>query len=434
MQAISPRWLLRMLPWVQVGAGTYRLNRRAYFRIGDGRVDVTKTGDQVRVIPRDLGELPTLRGLRDVEVLEGLADRFVQQQIQPGEMIVESGQPADRLVLIAHGKARQIATGKYGDETVLRVLADGDYVGGQALTTDESDWDFSLRAETPCTLLILTRESFQEVNSRSETLREHIQRVRDSLLPPRNRVGERDIAIAAGQSGEARLPGSYADYELAPREYPLSVAETVLRIHTRVADLYNNPMNQLEQQLRLTIEALRERQEKELITNPEFGLLHNVDLRQRISTQTGPPTPDDLDDLLARRRRSRFFLAHPRAIAAFGRECSRRGLYPQTVEVHGRRVPAWRGVPLLPSDKIPIKADNTTSVLVLRTGEEDQGVIGLHQTGIPDEYQPGLSVRLTSVNNKAVMSYLVSAYYSVAVLVPDALGILDNVEVARYHD
>ena len=64
----------------------------------------------------------------------------------------------------------------------------------------------------------------------------------------------------------------------------------------------------------------------------------------------------------------------------------------------------------------------------MRTGEEKQGVVGLHQTGIPDEYQPSLSVRYMGVNEKAIISYLVSAYYSAAVLVPDALGVLESVE------
>jgi len=94
-------------------------------------------------------------------------------------------------------------------------------------------------------------------------------------------------------------------------------------------------------------------------------------------------------------------------------------------------VPAWRGVPLLPCDKIPITGSGTTSILVLRTGEDDNGVIGLHRTGIPDEYQPSLSVRFMGVNEKALLSYLVSAYYSAAVLVPDALGVLENVEIGH---
>jgi hypothetical protein len=62
---------------------------------------------------------------------------------------------------------------------------------------------------------------------------------------------------------------------------------------------------------------------------------------------------------------------------------------------------------------------------------EKQGVIGLHQTGIPDEVQPGLNARFMGINEKAITSYLVSAYYSAAVLVPDALGILENVEVGQ---
>ncbi|MGH3669254.1 MAG: Crp/Fnr family transcriptional regulator, partial [Pseudonocardiaceae bacterium] len=186
-----------------------------------------------------------------------------------------------------------------------------------------------------------------------------------------------------------------------------------------------------EQQLRLTIEALREKQEEQLINNTDFGLLHNVDFRQRIHTRTGPPTPDDMDALLTRRRKTRFFLAHPRAIAAFGRECNRRSIRPPSVEVEGHQVTAWRGVPIFPCNKIPITAHRTSSILAMRTGMEDEGVIGLRQTGIPDEVEPGLNVRFMGIDDKAIISYLVSAYYSAAVLVPNALGVLENVEIAR---
>jgi hypothetical protein len=246
----------------------------------------------------------------------------------------------------------------------------------------------------------------------SAALRAHVDRFRATTRRPQNKHGEKEIAVTAG-------------------EYELSVAQTVLRVHTRVADLFNDPMNQLEQQLRLTVEALRERQEYELVNNREFGLLHNADLRQRIHTRGGPPTPDDLDELLSMRRSTKLFLAHPQAIAAFGRECTKRGIYPAPTEMDGHTVPSWRGVPILPCGKIPISDTHTTSILAMRTGEDDQGVIGLHQTGIPDEYQPSLSVRFMGINEQAIMSYLVSAYYSAAVLVPDALGVLDHVELSH---
>jgi hypothetical protein len=94
-------------------------------------------------------------------------------------------------------------------------------------------------------------------------------------------------------------------------------------------------------------------------------------------------------------------------------------------------VPAWRGVPLLPCDKIPIRADRTSAILVMRLGVDHQGVIGLHHAGLPDEVEPGLSVRRMAIGDQAITSYLISAYFSAAVLVPDALGILEDVQVGR---
>jgi CRP-like cAMP-binding protein len=431
IQGVSSRWLLRMLPWVEATAGTYRVNRRLTYTVGDGRVTFTNTGADVRVIPQELCELPLLRGFDDEAVLTALADRFEQQEFAAGDVIVESGQPADQVFLIAHGKVNKIGTGEYGDHTVLDVLADGQHFGDQVLADTQTNWDFTIKAITPCTVLTLRRQALYQLNGQAEALRAHVQRALSGPAPARNKHGEASIDITSGHAGEPDLQGTYVDYELAPREYELAVAQTVLRVHSRVADLYNQPMNQLEQQLRLTIEALRERQENELVNNREFGLLHNADLKQRIHTRTGPPTPDDLDELLSRRRKSRFFLAHPRTIAAFRRECSKRSITMETVDVQGSAVSGWRGVPILPCDKIPITDAGTSSILVLRTGEEDQGVIGLHQTGIPDEYQPGLNIRFMGINDKALLKYLVSTYYSAAVLVPDALGLLEHVEIGR---
>jgi CRP-like cAMP-binding protein len=431
MQGISPRWLLRALPWEEVSGGTYRVNRRLTYTLGDGRVSFTNVGADVRVVPQELRELPLLRGFDDEDALGALADRFEQREFQPGQVIVEFGNLADRVYIIAHGKVSKIGTGKYGDQTVLGVLADGDFFGVQVLAQPDGIWEFSTKALTPCIVLSLPRQAIEQVIGQSDALRAHIQRVVSSPGKPRNRHGEAAIDLAAGHVGEEELPGTYVDYDLEPREYPLSVAQTVLRVHSRVADLYNNSMNQVEQQLRLTVHALRERQEHELINNREFGLLHNADLKQRISTQGGPPTPDDLDELLSRRRKTRFFLAHPRAIAAFGRECNSRGLYPEPVPHDGRVFAGWRGLPILPCDKIPVSDTRTTSILAMRVGAKDEGVIGLHETGIPDEIEPGLNVRFTGINEKAVISYLVSTYYSAAVLVPDALGVLENVELGR---
>lgn len=91
-------------------------------------------------------------------------------------------------------------------------------------------------------------------------------------------------------------------------------------------------------------------------------------------------------------------------------------------------------MPILPCNKIPISKENTSSVLVMRTGEDNQGVIGLRQTGLPEEYEPGLSVRFMGISEQAIISYLVTTYFSAAILVPDALGVLENVQIARRRD
>ncbi|MEU3980817.1 family 2B encapsulin nanocompartment shell protein [Streptomyces sp. NPDC026672] len=431
MRGISSRWLTRVLPWVDVPGGTYRVNRRLSYVLGDGRVTFVRTGVLVRVVPAELAELPPLRGFSDGPALEALAERFEQREFAPGEVIVTAGRPADHVHLVAHGKVERIGEGPYGDEAVLGLLADGDTFGGRVLADPDGVWEFTARAATATTVLALPYTAFEELAERLPGLRAHMAAVRRDGRRPVNGSGEAEIALGSGHTGEPELPHTFVDYEPEPREYELSVAQTVLRVHTRVADLYNEPMNQTEQQLKLTIRELRERQEYELVNDRDFGLLHNVDFDQRITTRSGPPTPDDLDELLSMRRGTDFLFAHPRAIAAFGRECNRRGLYFGGVELNGHRLPAWRGVPLLPCGKIPVVGGRTSSVLALRVGEDDQGVIGLYRTGIPEEFEPGLNVRFMGVNEQAVTSYLVSTYFSAAVLVPDALGVLENVEVAR---
>ena len=429
MQEITSRWLLRVLPWVQVSGGVFRLNRRLTYSLGDGKITFIPNGADLRVIPQELRELALLREFDDDEALTALANRFVQREYTAGQAIVERGDAADQIVLIAHGKVEQVGLGKYGDETVIGRLADGDHFMWQAIIETQDQWEFTARTVTAATVLTLSQQAFEEVAGQFPALLSHVARIQEGRQRPQNPFGEAAIAKASGHVGEPTLPQTFVDYETRPREYELSISQTVLRVHTRVADLFNDPMDQIQQQLRLTVEALREEQEHEMVNNRGFGLLNNAAFSQRIPTRTGPPTPDDFDEMLAMVRDAGVFLAHPRTIAAFGRECNKRGIYPQAIDMGGQKAPAWRGVPVLPCNKIPISQARTSSVLLMRLGAEDQGVIGLHQTGIPDEYQPSLNVRFMGIDERAVINYLVTAYYSCAVLVPDAVAVLEEVQI-----
>ena len=244
----------------------------------------------------------------------------------------------------------------------------------------------------------------------------------------------RDVRVACSQRDESELPQTYVDYDEAPREYFLNAVSTILDVHTRISDLYSSPHDQIKEQLRLTIETIKENQESELINNPDYGLLSQVTDDQRIFPLSGAPTPDDLDELLTKVwKEPAFFLAHPLAIAAFGREATRRGTPPPTVSLFGSQFITWRGIPLIPSNKIPV-ADGKSKILLLRVGDKRQGVVGLFQPGLPGEQSPGLSVRFMGINDQAISSYLISLYCSLAVLTPDALAVLDDVEIGKYHD
>ena len=71
-----------------------------------------------------------------------------------------------------------------------------------------------------------------------------------------NEFGEAKVDLLTVDGGEPELPTSFVDYEINPREYHLSTIQTVVRTHTRVTDLYSNRIDQLRQQVRLTVEAV----------------------------------------------------------------------------------------------------------------------------------------------------------------------------------
>jgi hypothetical protein len=253
----------------------------------------------------------------------------------------------------------------------------------------------------------------------------------------RNRVAEdKPIEVLCSREAESVIPGTYAGYEETPREYRLSSINALVNVDTRIADIFSNPYDQVREQLRVTVEGVKERQENELLNNADYGLLNNVPDSQRISTRKGAPTPDDLDELLTKVwKEPSFFIANPQAIAAFGRECTRRGVPPPTVTLFGSPFLTWRGVPLIPTNKIHIAGkEPSTRILLIRIGERRQGVIGLFQPGLTGEQSPGLSVRFMGISEKGLASYLISLYCSASVLTDDAIASLDNVEVGRYHE
>src|SRR5579871_1973050 len=134
MQGITNRWVQKVLPWVDVKGGTYRVNRRVSYAVGDGRLEVLQTADRVSIIPAELGEFPALRGYDDADVLTAIAGRFVQRELESGTVLAEAGAPVDEIYVIVHGRLSRAGANAYGDDKRLGVVADGDYLGAAAMT------------------------------------------------------------------------------------------------------------------------------------------------------------------------------------------------------------------------------------------------------------------------------------------------------------
>ncbi|MFG3498798.1 family 2B encapsulin nanocompartment shell protein [Streptomyces sp. NPDC047928] len=436
MRGITPRYLLRALPWVDVESGVYRVNRRRTYVLGDDRISTHSdegAGGPARVIPGDLRELPYLRDADDALLTE-LAGAFTEVTFEPGELLAQDGDTADRLWVLVRGRAEKRATGLYGEDALLEVIGDGQFFDLEAWTRAEP-MPYRVQALTAGVAVCLDRTALAALSDRHAPLAAAV----DTYLTDGTAMAGAEVPVdlSAGHAGEPDLPGTFVDYEDTPREYHMTLAQTVLRVHTRVADLYNGPIDQTRAQANLTAHALRERQEASLLNHPRFGLFHNVAPGQRVQSRTGAPTPDDLDELLSRVwKQPSYFLAHPKAIAAFARECTRRGVPPVTDSRFGSPLLTWRGVPLLPSDKVRFSGGGagTTEILLMRMGEAEQGVVGLRPAAVADEIEPGLSMRNMGVDQKGITSYLMTAYFNAAVLVEDATAVLQNVGVHNYHD
>jgi hypothetical protein len=178
-----------------------------------------------------------------------------------------------------------------------------------------------------------------------------------------NAFGEREPDLQSGHEGEVDVPRTFVDYEQEPREIGLNLVQTVLQVHSRVTDVYNSPYDQLDQQMRLAVEGMKERQEWDLINDRQTGLLGQVAEPMRIQTRGGAPTPDDMDDLLSLVWKQPALL--PRAPQ--GDRGLRQGVHPRGVPPPHDADPRLAlphlagGAARAPSDKLAIRAHRPVS-------------------------------------------------------------------------
>jgi hypothetical protein len=275
-----------------------------------------------------------------------------------------------------------------------------------------------------------------------------INQVTEDYLRPRtmargdlSQLPRTTLRVEHSQPEGTVLPASYANFDPHPRTVSLEPIQAVVKIHTLVPALYSNNFDQLQEQIDITADYIYEMEENLLFNHATFGLLKNVSPPFRLTVE-GPPTPDVLDDMLSRVWiEPDLFAMHPEALQDFHARASALGIGVDAVERCGGRFSAWRGIPILPTNKLHliskpaeevagrrfeqvdrVRGQATTHVVLMRTGEEKQGVVGLYEANNKGSNRyPQISVDFMGISDDAVASYLMTMYQAAAVLTPDAL-------------
>src|SRR4029078_418272 len=91
MMSITPRWLLSMLPWVQVNGGTYRVNRTKVELSKAERICVDISGGMASFPTESLRSVPLFSTLTDT-ITARLASRFKTEEVSLGNKLIGEGE------------------------------------------------------------------------------------------------------------------------------------------------------------------------------------------------------------------------------------------------------------------------------------------------------------------------------------------------------
>lgn len=218
-----------------------------------------------------------------------------------------------------------------------------------------------------------------------------------------------------GNVSEGNIP-----YIKDPHVVKLYAVETILKIPSTVLDIYNIPHGQLTQQLKLTLEMIMEASEDLSFFHENYGLLPYCKEHDRMLDPESKNLPHILDTMMEHVWiKPSFFVMHQSSLRQLLFDCTSMGIYPSTIDVFGCSFISWRGIPILPSNKL----DNggKSYIFLMRTGEDVRGVVMLKNSSLTHNKIKSLSVKEKSTDSKGISSFHIAYYCNVAVLSPDAI-------------
>ena len=131
---------------------------------------ISASGRHAAIEPRRLATIPLFSSLTP-ELHARLATRFTTMDVPVGRTLFEEGERGDMLYVIVRGRVAVARRGPNDAELHVGVLEDGDFFGEIALL-EEVRRTATVRALTPCLLLVLDRREFQDLLAEAPELRQ----------------------------------------------------------------------------------------------------------------------------------------------------------------------------------------------------------------------------------------------------------------------
>ena len=153
MMSITPRWVLSLLPWVQVEGGTYRVNRTKVELKKAERISIELAGSQASFAPEALRAVPLFSRLPDT-IIGQMASRFKTEEVSLGNRLIAEGEDQGKFFIIAQGQVEVLSKGVHGSNLRIALLTDGEYFGETEVVSDKPS-DVTVRTITPCIFLAL---------------------------------------------------------------------------------------------------------------------------------------------------------------------------------------------------------------------------------------------------------------------------------------
>ena len=206
MMSITPRWLLSLLPWVQVDGGTYRVNRTKVELSKAERIGVEINGEQVSFSPEALRSVPLFSRLPDA-IIARMTSRFKTEAVSLGNKLIVEGEDRSKFFIIAQGQVEVLSKGIHGSNLRIALLNEGEYFGETDLVSDKPS-DVTVRTITPCVLLTFSRRDLDAVLKELPNLDTEFKKAIEEHLELQSTVNQSPRVFVVGRAN--RGAGSYS--------------------------------------------------------------------------------------------------------------------------------------------------------------------------------------------------------------------------------